>query len=716
MEQPLPESPQPATPSATPEPARDEGRAARGKLDLAALVRLDTRALAAFRIGLAVLYVGSMLRRFVVRDEFYGPSSLLPPDFPALDWNREHLPSFFWTLTSDGEVLAGFAISTLVFTLFGLGLFTRVTSVLSWIALIALHNRMEFVETGGDIVLLLIALYATLMPLGDRWSLDALLRARRGDTAGASVRPVAARIAPTFGLVLLQWALIYGMNAVAKNGPEWRAGRAVRYALRVDRLNTWLGYELADAPSLVIGAMTYGTLVIEFALPFLLLAPILWQRSRALAAALIVALHGGIAATMNVGVFSFAMMSIVPLLLPPSLYEWLERALARVGARFAAPDVAAPAPALGRAQLGVHVGVLALLATAAVYQACYERLPIPGFVYPRPEWFTRIADVIRWRQGWTMFAPHPPGEADLIMVDARTVDGTHVDPMQGHLTGRYEPLRALPGTQGLNHFWIAYQDRIHRGHQAGRWAALARWIDAHPERSGRADERIDGFAAYRLFTSTFERWRGDPRPEGRARGERFFANDAAIPLRLRVEDGVPDAARMVDGAVAPAEFVFSTPLAATLASGCARADFELDREARPTHAFVQAYATGRYLLLGSPDGTSFVPLGSVRMRRDERFESVVVPLSGAPIRHLRVIARAADGRASIAELRIYEGDPGLPLDAMREAFAAPLEPGAPPDAPYREPLLHRPGAGAPCVDANGERPVLRPESPVRLRF
>ncbi len=678
---------------------------------LRAYVTVDTRALAVFRIALGVLFFASMLRRFGDRHVFYAPDLVLPADFPSLEWNQRILPSPFWSMTDAASVDLGFAICAVIFLLFTAGALTRLSAVASWLALLALHNRMEFSETGGDIVLLLAALYAILLPLGDRYSVDAFVRQRWATRRGSEPRPVAgARVAPTFALVLAQWALIYGMNAAAKHGPGWLSGDAVQIALRVDRLNTWLGYLLTRALWITV-PMTYGTIVMEAALPVLLLFG--FKRGRALAAALILALHGGIAATMNVGVFSFAMMSIVPLLLPRELYDALEARLRRVRVRLAEPSahaVARPTPIVL-----VHAAFLGLLACAMVYQACYERLPIAGYTYPRPEWFNRVADAIRYRQGWTMFAPNPPGESDIIVVDAVTERGEHVDPLRGHLTGRFEPSRAMPGTVGLNHFWIAYQDRIHRGRQWGRWNGLARFIEQYPEREGHPDERLASFAVYRLFQSTLDPWRWDPREAGEALGRPFFADDDALSLTPRGEDGAPDAARMVDGALAYSSFAPSTPLAAVLASRCAYADFDLGREATPSHAFLQAFGRSRYGIVGSADGQSWRLLGvSTRYQREpDRFHVLTIPLRPASVRYVRVMSPASDGRASVAELRLYEADPALPLAAIREAVDEERLPGASPDAPQREPVLHRPGRGSPCMVGRTEPLLLRPDSPFR---
>jgi hypothetical protein len=170
---------------------------------------------------------------------------------------------------------------------------------------------------------------------------------------------------------------------------------------------------------------------------------------------------------------------------------------------------------------------------------------------------------------------------------------------------------------------------------------------------------------------------------------------------------------MVDGALTYAGFRPSTPLAATLASRCAYADFELDRTATPTFAFLQVYGRSRYGIVGSEDGTRWRLLGVSRPapREAERFHVEAFPLRAVPVRYVRLMSPASRGDASVAELRLYERDPALPLGELRRAVEVERREGATADLPQRSPVLHRPGPQSPCMRGRTEPLLLRPDSP-----
>jgi hypothetical protein len=74
-----------------------------------------------------------------------------------------------------------------------------------------------------------------------------------------------------------------------------------------------------------------------------------------------------------------------------------------------------------------------------------------------------------------------------------------------------------------------------------------------------------------------------------------------------------------------------------------------------------------------------------------------------------VRAPRSDGHASVAELRLYERDPTLPLAAIERAVGAPRRPGATATAPHRQPVLHQPGPDGPCMEGRTEPLLLRPD-------
>src|SRR6185295_13426029 len=92
----------------------------------------------------------------------------------------------------------------------------------------------------------------------------------------------------SLGVLVLfcQLAFIYFFNAVHKGGETWREGSAVHYVLHHDRLVTSFGVWLREHMSPGMGhAMTWSTLGMEGALPWLILAPVATRSCRRFAIA-----------------------------------------------------------------------------------------------------------------------------------------------------------------------------------------------------------------------------------------------------------------------------------------------------------------------------------------------------------------------------------------------------------------------------------------------
>src|SRR4029079_19464298 len=120
-----------------------------------------------------------------------------------------------------------------------------------------------------------------------------------------------------FGL-LLQIAIIYWFNFVHKSGQTWKDGTDVYYVLHQERIITWLGLQLREHVQYgITQLLMHAMIVIAEAAPFLILTPVFWRVTRPLTILLLVGLHGSIAAMVNLGIFSAAVVAHEPVLLGP---------------------------------------------------------------------------------------------------------------------------------------------------------------------------------------------------------------------------------------------------------------------------------------------------------------------------------------------------------------------------------------------------------------
>jgi predicted DCC family thiol-disulfide oxidoreductase YuxK len=209
--------------------------------------------------------------------------------------------------------------------------------VLALIAVHSLHGRVTLLENGGDWMLGELALWTAFLPLGRRFSVDAVrasLRARRETTAAelADRRAMDVRISMAVVVSLavlalaLQIANSYIFNAIHKGGPTWRSGTAVHYVLHQDRMCTWLAVWMRPHMGLWLSRiLSWGSLVTESILPVMLLAPVQKVSARRVAIVCIVGLHLGFQCFINLGIFSFAMIGYAPFLMTGADWEALAR-------------------------------------------------------------------------------------------------------------------------------------------------------------------------------------------------------------------------------------------------------------------------------------------------------------------------------------------------------------------------------------------------------
>ena len=135
---------------------------------------VDPRSLGAFRIAFGLVLFSDLFRRWVDLRFWYTNSGLLPNH--TLLWRppSEHSFSLFFTVSNRFEAQLGFALCAVVYAMFLFGYRTRLAQVLALVARVSLNSRLAALENGGDMVMDLLCLLTLVLPLGARFSLDAL--------------------------------------------------------------------------------------------------------------------------------------------------------------------------------------------------------------------------------------------------------------------------------------------------------------------------------------------------------------------------------------------------------------------------------------------------------------------------------------------------------------------------------------------------------------
>jgi hypothetical protein len=372
----------------------------RGKLR--ELFAVDLRSLALLRIGLGVSVLVDLTARATDLVGLYTDQGVLPRDLLlALEGRHVYFSAHYWASAHPALQAALFGVTAGCAIALLLGWRTWLANAACWYLVASVQVRQPEVYMGGDSILRLLLFWGLFVPLGARFSLDAL----RGRVIA---RPDRLTSAATVAL-LLQVCLIYWATGVRKSGDLWWNGQAVFYALHSE-LATPFGEWMLAFPS-VLGILTYGTLFVELFGPFVAFVPFYNPAFRVAAILLFWGFHAGLAASMNIGLFPLFSMVAWVAFVPSQLWERVSLAGAT---RQDLPIVPS------RRWRLANVGAGILLTYVVVLLA--ERADIIPQLLPRP--VLALGQVLRIQQSWVMFAPNPATSRAYFEMQGLLANGT----------------------------------------------------------------------------------------------------------------------------------------------------------------------------------------------------------------------------------------------------------------------------------------------------
>src|SRR5262249_48718664 len=146
--------------------------------------------------------------------------------------------SLFNAFSTPGELWVLWAVMMATFLCVLVGYKTKVAQILTVFFVTSMDGRVLLIENGGYVVYNLLMMRPASLPMGDRYSVDALLASmkRRRETTDKELNDRADVLEPTkiapyvtiVGLIyLIQLSAIYYFNVLHKTGPAWRNGTAV---------------------------------------------------------------------------------------------------------------------------------------------------------------------------------------------------------------------------------------------------------------------------------------------------------------------------------------------------------------------------------------------------------------------------------------------------------------------------------------------------------
>ena len=275
-------------------------------------VSIDTRSLALFRIALGLLIIGDLISRSRNFWFYYTDDGVVPQEL-AESYTPDGAFSFFY-YTSDPTVIAGlFVLHGLVALQLIVGYKTRFATILSFLFVISLDHHNPLVLSYADTLFRLLFFWAIFLPLGERWSVDAVHRT-------GSPRQEFVGLASVFALS--QMVVMYTINGFNKMGSDlWQSGEAAVLVMGLDEMTFLLGDFMRnfELPLQVGGWLWFHMLL---ASPLLIL---LRGRKRLPLLVFFMGGHASFALTVRIGAFAYVALTGLLLFVPTVFYADLSR-------------------------------------------------------------------------------------------------------------------------------------------------------------------------------------------------------------------------------------------------------------------------------------------------------------------------------------------------------------------------------------------------------
>lgn len=264
--------------------------------------RVET--LCAIRVLAGLMLVYTHLVWTIDLDGFFGAQGSLSVEFSNRFQRLTEQGSFAWShlyWLSDAQMVVVHYIALLVLLLFTIGLWTRVTSILSFLITVSYAHRAAGALFGLDQINGLLSMYLMIGPSGACYSVDRWLASRSKSNVEVS-ESVSANLA--IRLMQIHLCIIYFFAAIGKMlGASWWDGNALWLAFGNYEYQTLDMTWLAAYPLLIHGLSQF-TVLWELTYSFFV-----WPRlTRPIILSLAVPLHLGIAICMGMITFGLVML------------------------------------------------------------------------------------------------------------------------------------------------------------------------------------------------------------------------------------------------------------------------------------------------------------------------------------------------------------------------------------------------------------------------
>lgn len=339
---------------------------------------LDVRSLAVYRMASASTLFYVLFIRLADLEALYSDNGIMKRT-DRLDNIGASLSISFHMVSGNPTIISlVFAVHFAALICMFIGYKTRVATLICWLMEMSLQGRNNMVDQGGDNVCRLVCMYGLFLPLHSVWSVDALLRARRGKKkrkeqeqerskhaqkqdnrsslcSMCSLRaffdetsPPPSAKGPIYSnhnlvcslgtaAIALQCTLLYWNAGLLKHKTiAWyKDWTALEFALHTDGFTTWIGVLMRTLPEEALMILTCASLILELWAPAFVLLPLsMYNRKlaatyRGIGVLSFLLFHAGIRAALDIGHFSAISMCMWTVFIPGEFWEGRGKCCAR---------------------------------------------------------------------------------------------------------------------------------------------------------------------------------------------------------------------------------------------------------------------------------------------------------------------------------------------------------------------------------------------------
>ena len=216
--------------------------------------------IAIFRILMGLLALFTFLQDSLVMQDFWGPFAIQSMKTSMMNYNFPILNIFQHFKITNNLMYFFITVQFIALFCFTIGFKTRIASVIAFVLMVSFNQRNINMLSSSDLLLRIMFMYMMFAPIGNAYSVDALIAKWKG-------RPLKRNHASwVLRLVQIQIAVVYVSTVIAKaQGNTWLDGSAVYYATRLVDLTRFPTPFILDW-KWSICLITWSTLIIEFTL------------------------------------------------------------------------------------------------------------------------------------------------------------------------------------------------------------------------------------------------------------------------------------------------------------------------------------------------------------------------------------------------------------------------------------------------------------------